>query len=526
MLNRVGPRLLKRTAVIMMLALLLTPALSSQSAVTTAAEPQAIAAGKDDPQTTAPSVGGTTSASIPQPGTKNGTPAPAHDPHGVTTSGPAAPGSKNYEPTTGAAAAEPDSSAAATGRSTGWLFQSCGSIQDGGWTTTSTSFETIRSCTLTLPEAGFVYVAGSASVGVGAGGNYEARLNLNIDSQGGNAATDRWINAYTDGGDGTDKSSQVSMLAPVSAGAHTFYFLGARYNGTGTVQLYDPSLSVLYFPSSSADVLACGVVGNTVWNTTETSFQAIRSCDLTVPQSGFVYLSGNASVGLASGGTAYEGRFRLGVDAVTGAANTDRWVNVTTDSGDGTDENVATSLLTSVGAGAHTFYFSGLRYAGTGTVQVYDPSLSVLYFPAPNVTAKVCGAGGSDAWTNNTNTYSIIRSCTLNVPRNGFAFIDASASAGLNAVTAGNEWEGQFRVGVDNDTGTSLSDRWLNVYTDSGDGTDRSVSNTLLTNISAGVHTFYYVGRRYAGPGTLRLYSPSLTVIVPGDTGFIPFAPK
>lgn len=526
MFNCVGLRLFLRARVLLLFALLVAPALGSQSAVTTAAQTQAVVAGKDDPLTNPPSTsGGTTTSGSPQPGTKNATDAPAHDPQGVTTSGPARPGSKNYQPTTGAAAAEPDSAAVANERGVGWLFQSCGSINDGGWSTTSASFEIIRSCTLTFPESGFVYLAGSTSMGI-KDGNYEARLNLNIDSASGNAATDRWINAYTDGGDGTDKSSQISLLAPVSAGAHTFYYLGARYTGTGTVQLYDPSLSVLYFPGSSADVLACGVAGDTVWKTTETSFQAMRSCALTVPQSGFVYLSGNASVGLASSGAPYEGRFRLGVDAVTGTASSDRWVNVTTDGGDGTDENLATSLLTSVGAGAHTFYFSGLRYAGTGTVQVYDPTLSVLYFPAPNVTAKVCGAGGSDSWTNSTTTYAIIRSCTLNVPRNGFAFIDASASAGLNAVTAGNEWEGQFRVGVDNDSGTSLSDRWVNVYTDSGDGTDRSVSNTLLTNISAGVHTFYYVGRRYAGPGTVRLYSPSLTVIVPGDTAFFPFAPK
>lgn len=526
---RIGGHPLVRAGILLAMIVLLTPAISSHSAATNVAQADQRPTAKDDPNGSLPaSNGGVTTMSAPQPGSKNASSQPAHDPNGVTRSLTATPGSKNYEPTIGAAAAEPDSSATATERGTGWLFQACGSIQDGGWTTTSATFEPIRSCTLTFPESGFVYLVGSTSIGVGAGGNYEARLNLNIDSTSGNAATDRWINVYTDGAqsDGTDKSAEVTLLSPVSAGAHTFYFLGARYNGAGTVQLYDPALSVLYFPSSSGDVLACGVVGNTVWNTTETSFQAIRSCALNVPQSGFVYINGTASAGLASGGSPYEGRFRLGVDSVGGTASSDRWVNVTTDAGDGTDEAVITSLLTSVGAGAHTFYFSGTRYNGTGPVQLYDPALSVLYFPAPNVTAKVCGAGGSDSWTNATTDYSIMRSCTLNVPRNGFAFIDASGSAGLNETGAGNDWEGQFRVGVDNDTGTSLSDRWVNVYTDATDGTDRPVAVSLLTNISAGVHTFYFVGRRYAGNGTVRVYSPSLTVIVPGDTGFMPFAPK
>lgn len=394
-------------------------------------------------------------------------------------------------------------------------MQSCGSVQDGGFTTTSSSFVVIRSCTLDIPEAGFVFLSASSSVGLSSG-DYELRTNVNIDAVTGNPATDRWINSYGDTGDGTDKTTATTLLAPVSAGAHTFYYLGARYSGTGTVQLYDPSLSVLYFPSSVADVLSCGVASNTTWTTTESSFQAVRSCSLLLPASGFVFLSANASAGLGAGG-AYELRARVGVDTVTGTASADRWVNVYPDAGDGSDETLATSLLTSVAAGAHTFYFSATRYAGAGTVQLYDPTLSVLYFKAPNSTAMVCGAGGSDSWTSVTTSYSTIRSCSLPVPDATAVYVDAGASAGLNAAGAGNDWEGQFRVGVDNDSGTTLSDRWLNIYADAspGDGTDRSLVDTLLTNVTAGTHTFYLVGRRYSGTGTVRLYAPSLTVIVP-----------
>ena len=94
-----------------------------------------------------------------------------------------------------------------------------------------------------------------------------------------------------------------------------------------------------------------------------------------MPQSGFVYINGTSSAGLASGGAPYEGRFRIGVDAVGGTASSDRWVNVTTDGGDGTDEAVVTSLLTSVGAGAHTFYFSDDRrsIAVHATIDMTDP---------------------------------------------------------------------------------------------------------------------------------------------------------
>ena len=53
------------------------------------------------------------------------------------------------------------------------------------------------------------------------------------------------VNVYNDSGDGTDKSVALSVLKSVTAGTHTFYFLGSRYNGAGTVLLYDPTLTVI-----------------------------------------------------------------------------------------------------------------------------------------------------------------------------------------------------------------------------------------------------------------------------------------
>jgi|GEM_PF-2287359 len=453
------------------------------------------------------------------PGSKNDTPLPANDPNSLTHNGAAAPGSKNDDSAQASAEITPQAATAA-----GWRFISCGTAIDSSWSTTSSAFVVIRSCTLEIGESGFVYLSGSSSVGL-LNSEFEARFSLDIDSVSGNNATDRWVNVYTDSGDGTDKAVATTLLAPISAGVHTFYFLGARYTGTGTVQLYDPSLSVLYFPNSSADVRSCDESSNLTWNTTSSSFQTIRSCSLATSHSGFAFISATASAGLGSGG-AYEGRVRVGADSSTGTANSDRWFNIYTDSGDGTDESVATSLLAPIAAGSHTFYFLGARYSGAGTVQLYDPSLSVLYFPAPNVTAKLCSASGSDLWTNNTTGYSIIRSCSLDVPRDGFAFIDATASAGLNASGAGNQWEGQFRLGVDNTNGSSIFDRWVNLDIDSGDGTDKAVANAGLINISAGLHTFYFVGKRYAGTGTLRLYSSSLTVLVPDTSVFLPLIKK
>lgn len=464
---------------------------------------------------------GTTANHQPLPGSKNATKPPAHDLAGVTHRGIDAAGPK------GAALMSPaEASPAAVTSPAGWRYITCSAGGGGGWTTTSTSWQMIRSCTLNAPEAGFVYVDATASVGLSIDVTpYEARFALNIDNPVGNTTTDRWVNIYTDSGDGTDKSVADTMIQPVSAGPHTIYFLVTRYGGTGTVQIYRPTLAVLYFPSSATDVQSCSVTGNIDWNTTSSSFDTVRSCTLEVPQNGFVYVSGTSSVGLAD--TPFEGRFRVGIDAATGSASSDRWINVYTDSGDGTDESVATSLVSTIAAGAHTFYFAAARYGGTGTVRLYDPSLSVLYFPTPNVTVKTCSASGSDLWTNNTSDFTIVRSCTIDAPRAGFAFLDANASGGLNATGAGNEWEGQFSFAIDNTTISMPDfDRWINVYNDAGDGTDHALALSGVANIRAGTHTFYFLGKRYGGTGTLRLYSPSLTVLIPGGVTFLPVSQK
>ncbi|HMN28067.1 MAG TPA: Ig-like domain-containing protein [Caldilineaceae bacterium] len=425
------------------------------------------------------------------------------------------PGDKNDGPQSLGIATEASTTLAASAAirtATSGRLLTCGSAGNNNWTTTSASFQVITSCSLSAPEAGVLLIVASSSVALSADATpYEARFALSVDSTNGNTITDRWLNIYTDSGDGTDKSVSDTFLTSVLSGTHTINFLGSRYSGAGAVQLYDPALSVLYIPNSNRQVLTCGAASNLTWTTTETTFQPIRSCSLDVPSSGVALIIGSSSVGLLN--AAYEARFRLGVDTVAGLASSDRWVNVEPDGGDGTDETLALSLMTQIVTGTHTFYLAGTRYNGAGTVQLYDPTLSVLFIPSTSLFIRPCGANGSDMWTNSTTTNSVLRSCTLTMPESGVALITADGSAGLNATGPGNDWEGQFRLGVDSDQGSSEVDRWLNVYTDSGNGADRSLANSWLTNVSAGAHTFYLVGRRNAGSGALRIYSPSLTVL-------------
>jgi hypothetical protein len=167
------------------------------------------------------------------------------------------------------------------------------------------------------------------------------------------------------------------VLKPVSAGTHTFYSLGKRYGGAGTVLLYDPTLTVIFIPASNSQILSCGNSGSLNWMTTSPSFQVIRQCSLTLPQGGYVFISADSSVVRQDG--EYEARFEIGIDNTSGDTNIDRWVNMYNDSGDGTDKSVALSVLKPISAGTHTFYSLGSRYAGAGTVLLYDPTLTVIF---------------------------------------------------------------------------------------------------------------------------------------------------
>jgi len=456
--------------------------------------------------------------STPAPGSKNAVQPPAFDPGGVTLLDRAGAGTKN--------AAEVHQAAAPQIAGDSGSFMACGATGNANWTTTSTAWQVIRSCTATFPEAGVVFINATAGVAL-QDTAYEGRFGLSIDNAAaGIQSTSRWVNIYPDGGDGTDKSVAASLLIPVSAGTHTFYFLGTRYAGSGTVLAYDPALSVAYFPASATPVKTCGVSSSAVFTTTSNTFAAVQTCSLNVPGPGWVYVNATASAGLPYGGGPYEVRYHVAVD--DNSLNTgwpDHWTNVYTDTGDGTDEALASSMLTHIVTGTHTFYFGAARYAGSGTVQLYDPALSVLYFPANSVVAKTCGSfEGSGDWQNSTNSYTTVRACMLEVPSRGFAIVDANASAGLTY--GSSNWEGLFRWGVDDANGSDSFDRWADVYTDSGDGTDRVVAASGLIDVSAGPHTFYFVGRRYSGSGTVELIRPSLTVLVPTGRVFLPLVLK
>jgi len=135
--------------------------------------------------------------------------------------------------------------------------------------------------------------------------------------------------------------------------------------------------SDMALPLTAGDpFVTCGASGNLNWTTTGSSFAVVRQCSFSAPQNGYVHIVANGSLGRQNG--EYEAQFRLGIDSTTGEADTDRFVNVYDDSGDGTDETLALSVLRPLKAGTYTFSLLGKRYSGSGTVRVYDPTLIVI----------------------------------------------------------------------------------------------------------------------------------------------------
>jgi hypothetical protein len=444
----------------------------------------------------------------PLAGSKNGgAPSPAGDGDGVVdTTVPKGPKSAPDDATPVSLGSDVAAGAVALG-TLGELL-TCGASGNMDWTTTSSTRLIVRQCTLTVPQDGYLFISASASL-ARQDGEYEAEFRVGIDSTTGDISTDRWVNVYNDAGDGTDESMALSVLKPVEAGAHTIYLLGKRYSGAGTVLVYDPTLSVIYIPAAGVDVLACGAQP-TDWTTTSSALEVAAGCSLTVPGPGVVFLSAGASMGRATG--PFEAQFEIGIDSTAGDGNIDRWVNVYDDTGDGTDKSMALSVLKNVGAGAHTFYLLGKRYSGAGAVLAYRATLTAIYIPATSTRAVACGASGDINWTTTSGSFQVMRQCTVNVPQAGYAFIAGDSSL----ARYDGEYEAQFEIGVDSTAGDNNIDRWVNIYNDTGDGTDKSMAISVLKPVARGMHTFYLLGRRYGGAGAVLAYDPTLTVIIPG----------
>jgi hypothetical protein len=222
-----------------------------------------------------------------------------------------------------------------------------------------------------------------------------------------------------------------------------------------------------------------------------------------------VYISADGTADLFN--FDYEAQFRLGIDSTEGDFRIDRWVDVYDDASGDTDTTVTIAGLLPVSAGEHTFNLLGKRFAGTGTVRVYDSTLNVLYFPAPSITTASCGVVNNHTWTTTSNVFSVVRQCSLEVPEDSWVFVSTNASLHRFSLHS----TANFQISVDDSTtGDSNADRFLDLFADAGNGNDDGMALTMLRPISAGTHTFYLLGRRFSGGGIVGVYDATLSVIV------------
>jgi hypothetical protein len=225
-----------------------------------------------------------------------------------------------------------------------------------------------------------------------------------------------------------------------------------------------------------------------------------------VPVSGHLFVSANGSAGYQDAYT--RALFRIVINDGQMRA-TDRYLSVFSDTGDGSDASVALSGLFPVMPGDYTVELVGQRDSGTGTMRVYDPALSVLFIPGTSIDIMTCRDMDPTMYITTSDEYQVMRSCTLNLPSDGWAFVAADATAwGLST-----PFEAAFDIGIDSTTGTSDATRWVDAYQATGRGVDRTVAMTMLKPVTAGRHSFNFLARRHTGTSDIRVASPALSVI-------------
>jgi hypothetical protein len=206
------------------------------------------------------------------------------------------------------------------------------------------------------------------------GYGYEAEVDLDVDGTSGDGDARRWVDVWQQTSLTPDSTVATSILKQVSAGSHTFRFLGRRYDGGGVVTLNDPTLNVIYIPASSAMAVTCGQSGSGLWTTTSTAEQDIRQCTLSVGENAWAFVSASGSVGVVDG--FYNGRFVIENNGVP-FKRISREVRVYPDAADGSDRSLAASMLVPLEAGQRTFRLRGKLVVG-GTVGLTNAALSVI----------------------------------------------------------------------------------------------------------------------------------------------------
>jgi hypothetical protein len=140
--------------------------------------------------------------------------------------------------------------------------------------------------------------------------------------------------------------------------------------------------------------------------------------------------------------------------------------------------------------------------------------------PEHSAVARACAGYGNATYNNATSSYTELTDCTLKTEPNSWALVAGNLGVGLSNTA----YEAAYGLGLDTLSPASGSTRYVNAYPDSGDGLDGSVTGSLFLPVSGGTHTFYLIGKRQAGTGTVLARSPRLFVLTPTGSVYLPLA--
>jgi hypothetical protein len=380
------------------------------------------------------------------------------------------------------------------------------SFGDISYTIDSSINVPVVTCTLNLPRAGWVLVTSNASV-TRLVDPYVAHFRLKIDGTE-DADTDRFVSVEDDYYQQTSVLA-ISVMRWQEAGLHTYSLVTARTSGTGTIKLFDPTISAIYFPQGGVVQPTEPQVG--VYQYISNTLLVITSTQFTNIEPGLLYLSTDTYAKVFN--------FPYRVNVCTSVDNASSCTGRVAHSVDITDTvtghnqtALAATQLSVLAPGAHTLRVLGARTSGTGTVWLSDVNLLGVYIPGSNsfMTATTKSMTGVYTLPVET-TYRTIVSVTIDVPQDSWVFMAADTTA--YAGTGGTSVV-MLRLAIDNTTGLASTDRSAGVV----DGISRyqTMADSLVYPVKAGRHTIRLLAKVFLGGDTAYLLNPSLTVFIPG----------
>ena len=223
---------------------------------------------------------------------------------------------------------------------------------------TSATPTPVVECSMTVSQAGALYVAANASASA-QGGDVEGAFVLNVD--GVIWPYDRAVSVYTDPLKVRNKVATINGLQPVGAGSHTVRFQARRSSGTGALRLGLPSITAIFIPNTGA-FRTCNNAIEGAWTTTSTGSLPVVSCDITAPTNGYLFFAVNGWLSSPTG--SYEAFYRVQNDnqdpLPPGSQDvTYRRQNVYADAYDGGDDTFTVTGIRQVSAGVAHHHLQG-----------------------------------------------------------------------------------------------------------------------------------------------------------------------